>query len=113
MNLTQYGDINRLLEELLISIRKILGKKLVGLYLYGSLVWGDFDYDTSDIDLLAALISDLSLKEFSALEEMHEGFSKKYKNWNDRIEVQYLSSHGLKTFKNQSTKVDSDIKTTS
>jgi predicted nucleotidyltransferase len=53
-NPTPYADVNQLLEQLLSSLQTILGKKLVGLYLYGSLVTGDFDHECSDIDLLAA-----------------------------------------------------------
>jgi hypothetical protein len=37
-NPTLYSEINKLLELLLSSMQKILGEKLVGLYLYGSLV---------------------------------------------------------------------------
>ena len=47
-----YPDIQRLLENLLLQIRQIFQDRLVGVYLYGSLVAGDFDYDSSDIDFL-------------------------------------------------------------
>jgi predicted nucleotidyltransferase len=105
MQPTKYPDINNLLSELLSQIKKIFGKKLIGFYLYGSLVWGDFDYDISDIDLLAALESDVNDQEFIALEKMHKDFTDKYKEWNDRIEVQYFSKKGLKTFKFESSKM--------
>ena|SRR5947209_9438239 len=103
MQPTPYAYINELLESLLAQMQKILGKKLIGLYLYGSLVWGDFDYDTSDIDLLAALSSDLDEKEFEALQKMHADFADNHKDWDNRIEVQYFSLYGLKTFKSQAT----------
>jgi predicted nucleotidyltransferase len=103
MHPTPYPDVNRLLDDLLSGIRAILGDKLVGLYLYGSLVWGDFDHDTSDIDLLAALTSDLNEQEAAALKAMHDDIARTYMAWDDRIEVQYLSLHGLKTFRTRST----------
>ena len=103
MHPTPYPDINHLLDDLLSRIRAILGDKLVGLYLYGSLVWGDFDHDTSDIDLLAALTSDLDAEQAGALKAMHDDIARTYKAWDDRIEVQYLSLLGLKTFRTQST----------
>jgi len=53
INTTNLVDIKNLLDLLLVEIQKVLGKKLKGLYLYGSLVWGDFDIGVSDIDLLA------------------------------------------------------------
>jgi predicted nucleotidyltransferase len=96
---TQYPDINELLDELISQIKLILGDKLVGIYLYGSLVWGDFDYHFSDIDLLAAVTSDINEKDANNLKKMHDDFAVKHKQWNDRIETQYLSLVALKTFK--------------
>ncbi|MEK7571252.1 MAG: aminoglycoside adenylyltransferase domain-containing protein [Patescibacteria group bacterium] len=101
MNVTHYAEINTLLETLLKEQQKILGDKFVGLYLYGSLIWGDFYYALSDIDLLAALQSDLTDEEAKALKKKHEELAQKFKDWDDRIEVQYLSLHGLRTFKTQ------------
>ena len=48
---TPFDDINALLQNLQIELQSILGEKLVGIYIYGSLVWGDFNHTTSDIDL--------------------------------------------------------------
>jgi predicted nucleotidyltransferase len=41
------------------EIRQSLNGSLVGLYVYGSLVTGDFDKDRIDIDLLAVVDSDI------------------------------------------------------
>ncbi len=103
MNPTPYTDINELLSQLLSGMQKILGNKLIGLYLYGSLVWGDFDYEISDIDLLAPVATDIDDNEYSALKQMHDDFALQHPKWNDRIEVQYLSVFALKTFKSQSS----------
>ena len=84
MNPTPYPDINYLLADLLSRIQATLGDKLVGLYLYGSLVWGDFDHAISDIDLLAALTSDLTNHEADALKSMHDDIARDYKAWDDR-----------------------------
>ena len=46
---TPYAEINTLLDRLLLRIQTILGKKLIGLYLFGSLVTGDFDHKSSDV----------------------------------------------------------------
>ena len=40
-------------------------------YLYGLLVSGDFDYEVSDIDLLAKTASVIDENEFAAIEKMH------------------------------------------
>jgi len=98
MKPTSYDYINNLLAELLAKIQDILEKKLIGLYLYGSLVWGDFDPEISDIDLVAALSSDVNEEDFDRLKTMHDNFAKYHPEWNDRIEVQYISIASLKTF---------------
>lgn len=105
MKPTPYENINNLLGALFSNIQSVLGEKLVGLYLYGSATAGDFDEDLSDVDLLAAVKTDITDKEFSELEKMHHEFVQKYPQWKDRIEVAYLSLHGLKTFKNERSQI--------
>jgi hypothetical protein len=82
-------------------IQTILGDRLTGLYLYGSLVTGDFDPALSDIDLLAATDGDLRDDDFSRLERMHAEFARERPEWDDRIEVAYLAVAGLQTFRAQ------------
>ncbi len=105
MNPTPYADINQLLELLLSSMKKILGEKLVGLYLHGSLVIGDFDPTISDIDLVAALASDLDDEEFAALHKMHDEFAHEHQEWENRIEVCYISLDALQTVKTRTSLV--------
>jgi hypothetical protein len=97
------AGVGELLDDLLAGMRGILGERLVGLYLYGSLVWGDFDRYLSDIDMLAAVTEDVSDEEAAALKRMHDDLARRYPDWNDRIEVQYLSLEGLRTFRTGST----------
>ncbi|WP_036720522.1 aminoglycoside adenylyltransferase domain-containing protein [Paenibacillus harenae] len=97
--------INGLLESLLADIQDTLGEKLEGLYVYGSLAWGDFDPDISDIDLLAIVSSDVTEEECEALRNMHEQFANRHPAWNDRIEAQYLSVDGLKTFREKRSRI--------
>ncbi len=99
VNISAYEDINALIEELSAEIKSVLGDKLIGVYVYGSLIWGDFDHDISDIDMLAALDTDVTDTELADLEAMHDRFVGKYPDWNDRIEVQYFSKEGLQNFK--------------
>ncbi|HET9495597.1 MAG TPA: aminoglycoside adenylyltransferase domain-containing protein [Chloroflexia bacterium] len=97
------AGVGELLDDLLSGMRDILGENLVGLYLYGSLVWGDFDRYLSDIDMLAAVAEDLSDTEAVALKRLHDDIAERYPDWSDRIEVQYLSLEGLRTFRTEST----------
>ncbi|GHO91151.1 hypothetical protein KSF_011990 [Reticulibacter mediterranei] len=102
---TPYADINSLLTELLAGMQAILGTKLVALYLYGSLVTGDFDHEVSDIDLLAATAFDINDDEFAVLQTMHHDFAARHGAWDDRIEVAYLSVAALKMFRTQVSKI--------
>jgi predicted nucleotidyltransferase len=97
-NLTPYTDINTLLALLLSRIQAILGKKLIGLYLFGSLVAGDFDYGSSDIDLIAATSTYLDKEEVERLKAMHEDIALKEKAWDDRIEVGYIPLDELRRY---------------
>jgi predicted nucleotidyltransferase len=105
MQATPYTDINRQLDELLSRMQAILGKKLVGLYLFGSLVWGDFDYAISDIDLLAAIAADLDDQEFAQLDKLHHDLAKAYPEWEGRLEIAYISTQALQTFKTQTSPI--------
>lgn len=105
MPITPYADIDKILHSLRSHIQQILGEKLVGLYLYGSLVTGDFDRDISDIDLLAVTASELDGQEFDQLDRMHTKFASGHPLWNDRIEIAYLSATALATFRSQSSTI--------
>ncbi len=99
MHFTPYPDINQLLDSLLAYLQSVLGAKLVGLYLYGSLVGGDFDSNVSDIDLLAATATDVDPAMFDALKGMQDAFILNHPRWENRLDIAYLSVDGLKTFK--------------
>lgn len=105
MTPTDHEQVNGVLNHLLDQTRIILGERLVGLYLYGSLVTGDFDLDISDIDLLAALTSNLTPAEFDVLDAMHKTTAAQFPEWDNRIEIAYLSLHALKTFKTERSNI--------
>ena len=100
-NTTLYDDVNEVLELLLTEMQRIFGTKLVALYLYGSLVTGDFDRECSDIDLVAVTSSDIDEKEAESLHQMHDDIAERYKQWDGRIEVAYISTTALQTFRTQ------------
>jgi predicted nucleotidyltransferase len=105
MSLTPYADANDLLRLLIARQQVVFGAKLIGVYLYGSLAWGDFDRDSSDIDLLAALDSDITEAEAESIRQMHEAIAREYPVWNDRIEVQYYAREGLRHYRTQSRRM--------
>jgi predicted nucleotidyltransferase len=68
-------------------------------YLYGSLPTGDFDPGISDIDLLAVTSADMNDTEFEGLRRTHMYFARDYPQWDDRIDVVYVSASALKDFR--------------
>jgi predicted nucleotidyltransferase len=103
--LAKYPDIRALLDEILSRQREILGEKLAGLYVYGSLVAGDFDSEISDIDLLAATAKLIDADEFAALERMHLELMRDNPKWDNRIEIQYAPLVYLENFKTQKAQI--------
>ena len=77
------------------AIREAAGSALAGLYLFGSLVVGDFDVDVSDIDLIAVLTSDPSDELVAQLGRMHDALASENPGWAGRIEVIYVSAAAL------------------
>lgn len=105
MNITQYPDVDEILNTLLLKIKSVLGGKLVGLYLHGSLVIGDFEANISDIDLVAALSSEINDQEFEKLRKMHDEFVSEHKEWYDRIEVCYITVNALKAVRSRTSNI--------
>src|SRR5207302_3107407 len=62
-DVTPYPAINTVLTEWAEGLKRLLGKKIVGLYLSGSLAYGDFVPDRSDIDLQAVVQNPLTQDE--------------------------------------------------
>jgi hypothetical protein len=80
-----------------------LGGDLVGSYLFGSVVTGDFDPGISDVDTVAVVRSDLTEAQLVALERLHRDIVEEMPRWEDRVEVVYLSSRALTTFRTASS----------
>jgi predicted nucleotidyltransferase len=94
-------EIEALLDRLIDEIGRSLNGSLVGLYVYGSLVTGDFEKESSDIDLLAVVSSNIEGETFERLDRMHTRFVEDHPEWEDRIEVAYLSVPALWKFKTE------------
>ncbi|MEU8129766.1 aminoglycoside adenylyltransferase domain-containing protein [Micromonospora sp. NPDC049049] len=68
-----------------------LAGRLLGLYLHGSLVVGDFAPDRSDLDLLAVLDADPDENLLDLLARLHANLDRRHPQWAGRIEVEYMS----------------------
>ncbi len=93
---TPYADVNVLLERLLRDVYAILGRRFVGLYLHGSLAYGDFNPQTSDVDFLVVTDGHLSSKTSASLKEMHARLRASDLPWAQKIEGAYLPKDGLR-----------------
>jgi hypothetical protein len=99
MELENYPEIQPLLDEIMAALQGLLGDKLRGFYLTGSLVTGGFVDGTSDIDLFALLSSELTTEEFAALGKAHLDLVAAHPDWENGIEIVYLSEAGLASFR--------------
>jgi predicted nucleotidyltransferase len=102
---SQYPRVNALIEELSKRIQASMADKLRGLYIFGSLVAGDFDVEASDIDLLAIVESDIDSKALATLRAMHHEIVRRYPEWEDRVEVAYGSVDAIKSFKTHPSRI--------
>lgn len=95
---TPYVAVNKMLGRLLTAVSDILGNQFVGLYLYGSLVTGDFSEATSDIDFLVVVCEPLSDEIVAQLAEMHVRLAADESKWGDELECYYLHTAALRRF---------------
>jgi hypothetical protein len=105
MTITAAPEVDALLAELRDGIAAILGQRLLGLYLYGSLVAGGFTPGVSDVDLLAVTATTIHQREFALLDEMQTAILARRPDWNDRIEIGYLSAAALRSFRSQASPI--------
>src|ERR1700680_1170010 len=89
-HLTPYPDINALLTQYVDGVKSVLGENLVGLYLTGSLAYGDFVPERSDIDLQAVVRNPLTPEELKAVEELHRKINRHCPTWAKRTECGYV-----------------------
>jgi Domain of unknown function (DUF4111)/Nucleotidyltransferase domain len=99
------SEIEALLDRLTDEIRQSSSGSLVGLYVYGSLVTGDFDKGRSDIDLLAVVDSDIEDETFDRLDGMHARIVEDNPAWEDRIEVAYVPAPALWNFRTRTAQI--------
>ena len=96
-NPTPYPEVNTILQELLLSVTRILGSHFIGMYLDGSLASGDFDQD-SDIDFVVVTDEDISGDLFLAMQTMHERIATIDSPFAVQLEGSYISLQGLRRY---------------
>jgi hypothetical protein len=85
----------RVLDDLRDAWCAALEGALLGLYVHGSLVAGDFAARRSDLDLLAVLTADPDAALLEVLAGLHAGLDRRHPRWAGRVEVEYVSVGAL------------------
>ncbi len=88
--ITPYRDINDALYFLAEGVRNIFGDSLVGIYLTGSLSYGDFDEGRSDIDLAVVLKEKALPEKIELAKQLHLKADQEYKKWSKKVECSYI-----------------------
>ena len=91
---TSFADLNRLLDELVSSVRAILGANLVGAYLQGSFALGDADAH-SDVDFVIVAAGAVSDAQLRGLQAMHRRIHAQAVPWAQHLEGSYIPRRGL------------------
>lgn len=84
-------DLVEYLENLTNNIDKTLSENLYGVYLYGSISYGDFEETTSDVDIFVITKTRLSDHEISSLSKMFENPSFTENRWFKRLEIDFFT----------------------
>ncbi len=88
MTWTPYADLDALLEELVVTWRRILGENLAGAYVQGSFALGAGDQH-SDCDWIVAVHDRPTASEVGALRALHEELPTRDGHWPHDIEGSY------------------------
>ncbi|MBX9787197.1 MAG: DUF4111 domain-containing protein [Alphaproteobacteria bacterium] len=78
------------MNSLTTGIALVLEENLVGMYLTGSLSYGDFNPENSDIDLLVIIKNPISEEKLGVLKKMHLDVERNNNKWAKRIECSYV-----------------------
>ena len=84
---------------LVTGIRGHFGDRMIGIYAYGSAVYGDFLPGVSDLDTTAVLTEDANDADLTALGVLHDRLTWDFPEWEGRIEVHYIARDALMSFR--------------
>jgi predicted nucleotidyltransferase len=98
-------SVDELLEGLVASVRAVLGDDLVGVHVYGSYVSGGFDPGVSDLDLVAVTSREPEELDLEGLGRIHHAFVRANPDWDDRLEIVYISRAALGSFRTSAARL--------
>ncbi|RME50560.1 MAG: DUF4111 domain-containing protein, partial [Caldilineae bacterium] len=92
-------EVAEILSNLLAEIRQAIPDNLVGVYLRGSLAYGDFRPATSDLDVLVVTKRLVSDTEFQCLADLHKRIGQSNNPYAQRIEIAYIDREGVREYR--------------
>ncbi|HEY7293652.1 MAG TPA: aminoglycoside adenylyltransferase domain-containing protein [Dehalococcoidia bacterium] len=95
---TPFADVNVFLARLLAEVRSALGERLTAMYLRGSLASGDFDPESSDIDVLVVTEGALGDDAVVALAAMHARLAASGLAWAPHLECSYWPRDAVRRY---------------
>lgn len=101
---TPYFELNQVLGELVSRMQAILCSDLVGAYLQGSFVVGDFDRH-SDVDYIVVVLNELSSSQVAALQGMHDRVFHQESKWAQHLEGSYFPQDVLRNHAKRGAKL--------
>ncbi len=93
------AEVADILERLLQGLRRELAGNLVGVYLRGSLAYGGFDADTSDLDILVVTERPIDSATFMRLFDFHRRIAETPNPYAKHIEIAYLDREAVWEFR--------------
>lgn len=87
--------IRRTLIQLIDALDKELGSNLLSVVLHGSLCTGDFDLQSSDLDLLVITEAALTSTDFFVVSHLHNSLKRHHPKWANRLEISYITKDEL------------------
>jgi hypothetical protein len=91
-------DVDAALQATLRGVSAVLGDRLVGMIVHGSLAMGDFTPGRSDVDFLVVTIDKLPDEVLPALEAMHNRIRESGLRWAARLEGSYIPQSALRRY---------------
>lgn len=87
-----------LLEMLVGQLGSAFGPRLLGVYLFGSLVTGDFHEGVSDIDVVVAHAGPLGDDDLGTLAAVHDRVTQRFPSFENRLDVNYFEEAALRRY---------------
>lgn len=89
-------DIHNVSADIKNGLPNILPHNLIGIYLGGSLSYGGFNLDSSDIDVCVIIKKTPNHSECGQINQFHQQLKERYSNWANRIDCVYIKGDLLK-----------------